>query len=214
MNQKRIGKTIVPVIYALAVMIVIASIWFLLVSLNKYLSEEKDYDYSVKGVFEEVTPVINDSLTGVSTIVKPYLSEKVKIGKYFYDYEGNEEEQINSIIYYQNTYMQNSGIDYISDEEFDVVAVLDGEVLSIEEDVNFGTIIKVKHTNDLITVYQGIKNSTMKEKDKIFQSQIIGKSGTSKTNPEYKNLLHFEVYHNGEILDPENFYSLSTEDFQ
>ena len=201
-------KMIIPSIYILAVILIVASILLVVSSINKYLTIPKDYNYAVDTQFENVIPVVETQVT----IIKPYLSEDVKIGKYFYDFEADEERQQNSIIFYENTYMQNSGVDYVSDTVFDVVAVLDGEVLSIETDSTLGNIVKLKHDKNLITVYQGIDNIDLKEGSTVNQGTIIGTSGTSKINTNYATSLHFEVYYNGELLDPENFYALNIED--
>ena len=201
-------KMIIPSIYILAVILIVASILLVVSSINKYLTIPKDYNYAVDTQFENVIPVVETQVT----IIKPYLSEDVKIGKYFYDFEADEERQQNSIIFYENTYMQNSGVDYVSNTVFDVVAVLDGEVLSIETDSTLGNIVKLKHDKNLITVYQGIDNIDLKEGSTVNQGTIIGTSGTSKINTNYATSLHFEVYYNGELIDPENFYALNIED--
>ena len=201
-------KMIIPSIYILAVILIVASILLVVSSINKYLTIPKDYNYAVDTQFENVIPVVETQ----ATIIKPYLSEDVKIGKYFYDFEADEERQQNRIMFYENTYMQNSGVDYVSDTVFDVVAVLDGEVLSIETDSTLGNIVKLKHDKNLITVYQGIDNIDLKEGSTVNQGTIIGTSGTSKINTNYATSLHFEVYYNGELIDPENFYALNIED--
>ena len=204
----KVKKMIIPSIYVFAVILIIASILLVISSINKYLTIPKDYNYAVETQFENILPVVETQ----TTIIKPYLSEDVKIGKYFYDFEADEESQENSLIFYENTYMQNSGVDYISETAFDVVSVLDGEVISIETDPTLGNIVKVKHDKNIITVYQGIDNVSLKEGDLINQGTIIGTSGTSKINTNYTTSLHFEVYYSGELIDPENFYSLNIED--
>ena len=201
-------KMIIPSIYISAVVLIVASILLVISSINKYLTIPKDYNYAVDTKFENVVPVVETQ----TTIIKPYLSEDVKVGKYFYDFEADEERQQNSIIFYENTYMQNSGVDYVSDSVFDIVAVLDGEVISVETDSTLGNIIKLKHDKNLITVYQGIDNIDLKEGNTVNQGTIIGTSGTSKINTNYTTSLHFEVYYNGELMDPENFYTLNIED--
>lgn len=202
-------KILVPSIYVISILLIIGSVFLIITSVNNYLKESIDYDYSVRSVFENSIPVNTTN----KLIIKPYLSENVSIGKYFYDYEGEKTEQEKSLVYYENTYMQNSGVDYVSNNAFDVVAILDGEVLSFETDETLGNIIRLKHENDLISVYQGIEEVTLKKGDLINQGQILGTSGTSKINPEYSSNLHFEIYYKGEIMDPENLYSLSIEDF-
>lgn len=210
MLKRSVRRLIIPSIYALAILIVSGGIFIIVNSINKYLNDKIDYKYSIDNVFEDVTPVVTDE----STIIKPYLAENVKIGKYFYDFEGNSEEQINSIIYYENTYMQNSGVDYISEETFDVVSILDGEIIKVSKDDTLGNTVQVKHDNDLISIYQGIDNIAIKQGSKINQGDIIGTSGKSIINPDYKNVLHFEIYFKGKLMDPENLYSLTIEDLQ
>lgn len=202
-------KLIVPSIYVLSILLIIGSIFLLVSSVSNYLRESVDYNYSINNVFEDTIPVVGSN----TLIIKPYLSEEVSIGKYFYDFEGEQTEQEKSLVYYENTYMQNSGVDYVSNNPFDVLAILDGEVISSEADETLGNIIQLKHENDLISIYQGIEEVTLKKGDKVNQGQILGTSGTSKVNPEYNTSLHFEVYYKGEIMDPENLYSLSIEDF-
>ena len=65
---------------------------------------------------------INNTIINTNNIItKPYLGEDIKIIRYFYNYQSSEEEQKNSLIYYDNTYIPNSGVDYQGSEAFDVV---------------------------------------------------------------------------------------------
>lgn len=208
MNKAK--RLVIPTIYTISLLLIIGSIFLLVRGISNYFKEPVNYDYSVKNVFEDTIPV----QTNKNLIIKPYLSENVNIGKYFYDYEGEKSSQEKSLIYYENTYMQNSGVDYISNSEFDVVSILDGEVISVENDKILGNIIQIKHDKELISIYQGIDQVSVQKGDSVNQGQILGVSSTSKINPEYNSSLHFEVYYKGEIIDPENLYTLSIEDFQ
>lgn len=209
--MKTIKKLIIPSVYVLSVLTIVGSVFFVVNGVSKYLSEEKDYNYSVKGVFEEITPVIKEEKK--TTVIKPFISENVSIGKNFYDYEGEISDQENALIYYENTYIQNSGIDYTCNETFDVVAILEGEVIEITEDETLGNIVKIKHSNELVSIYEGIEGLKISKGDAVNQGQIIGVSGTSKINEDYNSYLHFEIYYNGEVINPEDLYSLSIGDF-
>lgn len=215
MLRSNIRKLIVPSIYILSIIVVVGGIFVIVNSINKYLNDSVDYKYSVDDVVDDdkddTTPVIGEDS---NEIIKPYLSESVKVGKYFYDFEGSSEDQLNSIIYYEGTYMQNSGVDYVSEETFDIVSILDGEIIKVSADDTLGNIVQVKHENDLISIYQGIDNISIKQGSKINQGDIIGTSGKSLINPDYKNALHFEIYYKGKLMDPENLYSLTVEDLQ
>ena len=118
----------------------------------------------------------------------------------------------NSIIYYENIYMQNSGVDYKLEEVFDVVSVLDGKVISVEDNDMMGTTVQIKHDNNLISVYQSLSNVKVKVDDTIIQGQVIAQSGESNINKDLGNHLHFELYHNGKIVNPEEYYNKSIDE--
>lgn len=135
-------------------------------------------------------------------MIKPYTNESIKIGKYFYDYKAENNKQENSITYHDNTYMQNSGVDYILEESFDVVSVLNGTVTSVKTDDLLGKIVEIKHDNNYVTVYQSLSTVDVKKGDVVTQGQIIGKSGTNEIDKDMGNHLHFELYIKGQIVDP------------
>ena len=165
--------------------------------------KEENFDYVSQTIFEDDIPVVNTT----PTVIRPYTNTNVKIVKDFYDFEADETKQQNSIIYYESTYLQNSGISYGGVEEaFDVVAILDGTVTSVKEDNTLGTIVEVRHSNDMVSYYQSLSEVLVKENDEIKQGTIIGKSGTSNISKELNNHLHFELIIKGQIVNPENYY--------
>ena len=108
--------------------------------------------------------------------------------------------------------MQNSGVDYVSSNTFDVVSVLDGTVISVEENDLLGTTIEVRHSNNLISVYQSLSDVVVEENMVVVQGQVLAKSGTSNINKELGNHLHFELYYNGEIVNPEEYYNKNVDE--
>lgn len=208
MKSRRIKPFVMPVVYAGCVTIFLFSMYFVQRFANNMIFSKDDELEYVDGEITENNN-IND-IPVVSTdviIVRPYLDSSVTIGKSFYDYQGTSEEQEKSIIYYEDTYMQNSGIDYVSPNVFDVVSILNGTVISIEESDILGTTIEVRHSNNLISVYQGLSEVMVEVDMEIVQGQIIAKSGTSNINKDLGNHLHFELYYNGEIVNPEEYYN-------
>ena len=150
-------------------------------------------------------PVINST----DKILSPYVSDKVTIGKNYYDYKATEEEQEKSIVKYDDTYMQNSGIDFVSDESFDVVAILDGEVITVSEEETLGKVVKIQHENGYVSIYQSMSEVNVKKGDMVTQGQIIGKSGTNKLDSDLGNHLHFELYINGQMVNPSAYLNKS-----
>lgn len=211
MKGRRIKNTFLPVVYGGCVIVFLFGMYFLQRFANNMMfSDNSDLDY-VDGEIvdnENEIPVVSTP----ATIVRPYLDSSVSIGKGFYDYEGEETEQENSIIYYENTYMQNSGVDYVSKNVFDVITILDGTVISISENDILGTTVEIRHSNNLISLYQGLSDVLVEENMVLVQGQIIAKSGTSNINKELGNHLHFELYHNGKIVNPEKYYNRSIDE--
>ena len=209
--MKSVKKIFVPTIYLIAILSVGGCILLTIMSINKYLTESEKFDYSINGLIDnEVKPVQGEDITKNNVkVIKPFRNEKVTIGRGFYDFEGEQTNQEKSIIFYENTYMQNSGVDYVSDEVFDVISVLAGKVISVDTDEVLGNIVKIEHDKNIITTYQGIDKVALKVGDVISQGTIVGVSGKSLVNSNYTTSLHFEVNYKGELIDPEKFYSLN-----
>ena len=165
-----------------------------------------------KQLFDDIVEPVNK--TESNTIIKPFTSDKVKVGRTFYDYKSEAKKQESSLIVYENTYMQNNGVDYVCSDEFDVVSVLAGEIISIEDNDVYGKVVTIKHNENLTSVYSNIKSITAKVGYKISQGEILGVSNKSSLESSDKNMLHFEVYYKGNSIDPENLYTMSVSDFE
>lgn len=189
---------VLPVVYMTMVIALVLSVYFINKP-NAKLDEELTY---VSGaILDEYVPVISTD----TVILRPYTSENITIGKNYYDYKAPEDEQKNSIIYHENTYLQNTGIDYIQNDVFDVVSILDGEVIEVEDKELLGKSVTIRHNNEIISVYQSLSQASVKKGDKVVAGQVIGKSGTCELNKDLGNHLHFELTVNGVLVDPENY---------
>ena len=167
----------------------------------------KDYSYKyVIGAFLDNT--ISVVKIENETVSKPFLSEDVKIIKHFYEKDSDVSTQENALIYYENTYMQNSGTLYASKDAFDVVATLDGTVSNIKDDDILGKVVEISHTTNLTTVYQSLGETYVKIGDAIKQNDVIGLSGANKIDLNNKNSLLFEVYLKGLQINPEKYYEM------
>ena len=165
-----------------------------------------NYLYSVD-VMKDVTTSVVETEEETKQIVRPYTSDSVRIKTYFYDVAADAEEQEKSLIYFENTYMKNTGVLYQADEVFDCVAVLNGTVLNIYEDDILGNMVEVEHNPNLRTIYYSLGSVTVEVGEVLAQGDIIGTSGENNITDAANNLL-FEVYYNGTLLNPEEFYSM------
>ncbi len=194
--QRKVKLKKLPLIVAILVLIPV-----LTVIIFSKESMKKTNDLVTTDTISDTVPVINET----RKMINPYTDSSVTISKSYYDYKGEATEQEKSITVYENTYIQNTGIDYISTNTFDIVSVLDGTVVTVKEDELLGKIIEIKHDNGLITSYQSLSEITVQKNDKIKQGQVIGKSGTNKLDKEIGNHLHFEIYENGSSVNPINY---------
>ena len=175
---------------------------------KQVMKEDSSFTYVNDYIFDNYYPVINTE----EKIVKPYNSENVSLYKNFYDKDATVEEQKKSIIYYEGSYMQNSGVDYKSDETFDVVASVSGTVTNITEDTLLGKTIEIKNSNEITTMYQSLGEVIVKKGDTVTQGQVIAKSGACVLNSDIKQGLHFEMYKNGTVINPEKSYDKNLKD--
>lgn len=166
------------------------------------VSQNDSFIYVNDYIFDTYYPVVNTE----EKLIRPYTDSGVSISKNFYDSQADEKTQQNSIIYYENIYMQNSGVDYKSDKEFDVISTLSGTVTNIIDDTLLGKTIEIRNTNEIIVMYQCLGNTMVKKGDTISQGQIIAKSGTCKLNKDIAQGLHIEMYKDGSVINPEKFY--------
>lgn len=210
--MKKYSKIIVPSIYVGVIGVMVVSCLLVVSGVKNFLNERKDYDYTLDKVFIKDTIPVSKNESNM--IVKPYTNDKVKVYSYFYDFEGDSKKQLDSLIYYENTYMQNNGVDYSNDEEFDVVSILNGEVISIEDNAIYGKVVTIKHNDNLKSVYSNVKNVLVNVGYKISQGEIFASSDTYKVDTKVKSLLHFEVYYKDNAIDPENLYTMSVSDLK
>ncbi len=162
----------------------------------------------VEKVVPNEEPVIEDVpvVATQSAISRPYNNGSVKILKKFYDYKGEESAQEDSLVYYGNTYLQNSGVDYGMETEFEVLSILDGTVMEVLDDEVMGKTVKIKHNDDLISVYQSLGSVDVSVDTPVVQGAVIGKSGLSNVSSDLGNHLHFEIYYQGKVLNPEDCF--------
>ena len=88
----------------------------------------------------------------------------------------------------------------------EVIAVLDGTVINIKDDELLGKIVEVQHENNLVSSYQSLGEVSVKKNDTVKQGQVIGKSGTNSIDKELGNHLHFELYLNSQVVNPEDYF--------
>ena len=197
-KKKKELSLVIPTIYLIVLFVITVAIYFTSKSYDYHGEIDLDnITYVSNGIFNRSIPIINIPDTLGSPV------SDVDIVRYFYDSNSDLERKEKSIVYYEGTYMPNTGIDYAREEVFDVLSIYDGTVIDIGEDELLGKTVKIRHNNELISVYQGIDNIEVNKGDIVFTGSKIATSGKSKLNSDLGNHLHFEVYKSGIYINPE-----------
>ena len=205
MNKKRIRLLVVPTIYLLAISAFGIGLYLLERNVNNQrFKNEEQMEYVDREIVtdNEYIPVVNIQ----ETIVKPFLIDNISINKTFYNIDDEETNQENSIIIYEDTYMQNTGVDYKYNESFDIISILDGTIIEVTDNDILGKTIKIRHNNNLISTYQSLSEVNVNKDDSVLKGQVIGKSGNCKLYDTDYNL-HFELSYQGKNIDPEKSYN-------
>lgn len=205
MKKLRLKKGAIIGAYLIAFSLTGMSAFYVSQNMQANNPTEEDIEYVNSSIIdddEKDREVIKEDVK----MVKPYTDENVQVLKYFYDYQAEAANQEKSILYHENTYIQNSGMDFGLENTFDVVSVLDGTIVDVREDELLGTIVEIKHDNDFISSYQSLSEVSVKKNDTVKQGQVIGKSGTNTIDQDLGNHLHFELYKSGEVVDPSKYF--------
>lgn len=203
-----------PAVYlGLAAIILTAAIWLQAtepdladVDPNGDQSEIQDRNASIDQDYEDALPVASLS----ENIKMPVTNEAdVKVVGSFFDFNATEEEQQAALVFYDNTYYQNKGIDLAmeSKETFDVAAALSGTVVKAEKDALFGNVIHIEHSKDVVTVYQSLEALEVEEGQSIKQGDVIGKAGRSLYNQNAAIHVHFEIRQDGKAVNPIDYFN-------
>jgi len=201
MKKLKLKKLALPLAYLTAVLFIVTGSVLIEGDTNDPKKEEvPKLTYVSSIVVSSDYPVISVDIR----IKRPYNDSDITIGKYFYNKDGQEDEQLKSITYYDGVYTPNKGVDYEKKDKFSVTTILSGTIVKVTRDDILGNVVEIKHGNNLVSVYQGLSEVNVNENDIVTQGQMIGTSGTNKLNEN--NHLHFELYYLDEVVNPEEYY--------
>lgn len=103
----------------------------------------------------------------------------------------------------------HDGIDLTS-SDLKVYAVADGEVVDVSENSLYGTVITLKHSNGLQSLYASLSDDVLVKKgDKVKAGTELGKADdTASSEAADGKHLHFSLIENGKKIDPANYLEL------
>jgi len=100
------------------------------------------------------------------------------------------------------------GVDILAPENSAVQCILDGLVIESDWTLEGGNTIMIQHAHNLISVYKH-NSALLKKKGDLVKTgealAVIGNTGLHSDGPH----VHFELWYNGEPIDPEAYISLA-----
>ncbi len=204
MTERRIKRSVIYAVYALGVVSLIGTIYLIEGAMSKTRFDESgEYNYVSKTIFDNAIPVVGE----VSQVTRPYKDTDIAILRSYYDYKADATSQEKSLIYYEGTYLQSSGVSYGKEDVFEIVSIKDGTVTEVKEDELLGTIIQIKHNDDTVSIYQSVSEVAVEKDEIVTKGQTIAKSGTSNVEKDLGNHVHFELIVSGNTVNPEEYFS-------
>ncbi|MBR4792750.1 MAG: M23 family metallopeptidase [Bacteroidaceae bacterium] len=100
---------------------------------------------------------------------------------------------------------QHLGVDIAASPNQSVVSVLDGTVLMATYTSDMGYTICVVHPGELISVYKHCESLLKKTGDRVKQGDVIALVGRGTDRTFQGSHLHFELWYQGQPLDPEKY---------
>jgi stage II sporulation protein Q len=205
-------RWVFPAIYiASAAIILTGVLWYQSSSSNTNKFDYKATDLSGKknnAPAVEVNKAIENFKMPVAN------AENAVVKTKFYDFKGKAADQESALVFYNNAYVPNTGIDITvkNGESFDVTASLSGTVTRVDEDATLGNVVEIEHDKGIVTQYSSLKDIKVKVGDRVNQDQVIAKAGQSLFNEKAGTHVHFEIRKDGVAVNPTNYFekSLST----
>lgn len=167
---------------------------------NNYLADPNEREE------DDAVPVLDPQ----EVIQMPVASEKdTNIVTKFYEYDAEDKDQENALIYHNNSYYQSRGIDIASEdgETFEVLAALSGTVTNTKDDPLLGKVVTLSHENNVDTYYTSLGDVHVKAGEKVSQGDVIGTAGNSLLRKDHGVHVHFEIRQNEQAVNPESFFN-------
>ncbi|MBT2678646.1 M23 family metallopeptidase [Bacillus sp. ISL-35] len=202
-------RWVYPTVYIASAAIILTGVLWYQNSASDRLdqSEYKATDMPGKKMNDQPAVEVNRAM---ENFVMPVVSEDdavIQMG--FYDNDSDSAEQEAALVFYDNTYHPNTGLDIAAKDgkEFDVIASLSGTVKNVMEDAVLGNVIEIEHDKGIVTQYQSVKDYEVKVGDEVEQGQVIAKSGTSLINEKAGNHVHFEIRKDNVPVNPHEYFN-------
>ena len=211
---KLIGNKLFILLLVFAIAIILISAAFNR-SIQKVSNENSEYAVDLPVItetepsdFETELPVIENEITE-ETYEEESVPTVAEI-KYRLPLAGELQKKFSVDELLWNETMQDwrthNGIDIAAEVGTEVVTAAGGTVVEAYEDEMYGFTVKVRHTDNVVTVYKNLGKIVVGKDDILDEGQMIGTVGnTGMFEIKQKPHLHFEVISEDKNINPLDF---------
>ena len=105
-----------------------------------------------------------------------------------------------------NPFIGHFGVDIALSKNSPIKSIADGTVIFSEWSMDTGYVIIIEHSSELLSIYKHNSSLTKNQGDFVYSGEIIAYSGnTGEFSTGWH--LHFEIWHRGFPIDPEDIIS-------
>ncbi|WP_332691962.1 M23 family metallopeptidase [Halalkalibacter lacteus] len=204
-------RWVLPAVYLVAAAGVLSAV-FVMQDGDETAAPQEGVEVTDSGQMGNMYPYGEDAVevTASSEVVKmPVVNEEeVTVVGYFYDVNGSPEEQQEALVYYNNTYFPNKGMDFahVDGESFEATAALSGTVVKSEKDSLLGYVVEISHEAGVVTHYHSLESVEVEEGDTVEQGDILGRAGRNSYNSDAGIHIHFEIRQDGMAVNPNDVF--------
>ena len=195
-------------------------------SLQQLVDRQNLYIMNIQDIFlgKIKTDTIH-SIDSLTTVREDSLMERTqREAEFRKQYEETEKYNLTSIasrpevdglIFYRptrgmisspfNAEKRHFGTDIAANPGESVLATLDGTVILSTYTAESGYLIEVQHNQDFVSVYKHCGSLLKASGDKGTAGEVIALVGDRSEGEEGHPHLHFELWHRGQVLNPEQY---------
>lgn len=174
--------------------------------------ERMEFEQTVTPSYEEVVPITETEIEIQEEVVEEVIEEEAFLPRAPV-LGGNLTEYTGSKLIYSEileAYRAHPGIDLRAQSGEAVLSCEKGSVQAIFQDSLYGKTVQVDHGNGYVCKYANLSDSVnVQVGDMLMKGDLIGTVGvTSLIEAQDEPHLHFEVFKDGESINPELFLSM------
>lgn len=162
---------------------------------------------SIQNIFTPTPPSAEDSLLraqldsmGIYKLPELVQQDKILLGGM------NLMPPVNGLVVNKfNPLQKRYGVDIATIENKPIMAISDGSVIFSTWTPEMGTVIHIQHSENLVSIYKNSTHILNDIGDIVKSGEVIGYTGEGVSGDESKDLMTFELWHNGVAVDPERY---------